>query len=752
MVYELEKKRQNVQSVKNPSPAETAQRTQTAQKQSLMSRDSVNRLAQRNEQIKQMVQNQRNGGKVLPVQRQMNQTGNPAQRTPNRNFSAERDNLMERARQLREGNASSINTPKRAWQAEEAQTERVQPRAYQPMEREQEAERIVEPERKEAGQGNAVSPDLEEQKKQAMMNADFADLIQRAQAAGDQDAVNHYTELRNQKLSMMNQEQEEPRSYNNKDYTQDFQAMIQQAEADGNQELKAQLEADRQAKIDYLNNTDLQALIDEANASGDSAAADYYGILRNQKLAMQQAQPAYDAQPEQTEQPEYMNYLTNYKGMLNATTDPERRAQLEAERQKKTEWLMNNDIQAMIDAETDPQRKAALEQLRSEKLYLMENPEPESPLDFYQDARNTIGDDSELIKQEYGDLRKEAKGYAKNYEDWADSQLTNERIQAQIKADQAIKELYQRYNAQDLPALQERIANMGGSSSSGFSRQENLMAQQGIMSERNEITMEQNRIMAEAQARADELIAQGRIKEADQMIQIGQNRANALMQDRTNSKNLAMQFANMQNENQQNDINRRFTTSEREASQQFQAGESEKQRGWESGENQAQRDWQSGENKLGREHETSERLGAQEFTTGRDAKLYEYDLGKMEKQHIYNKDEASHSAAVNAKYRSSGGGRSSSNKYAQSAAAVAALSSSLTGNPITDMNELYNNKDNVIAGLVGSGMTYSQAKSEYAGMVNNTIKQAEIVETNGEGWDSEPAYIQDLRVKTGVSR
>ena len=709
MVYELEKKRQNVQSVKNPSPAETAQRTQTAQKQSLMSRDSVNRLAQRNEQIKQMVQNQRNGGKVLPVQRQMNQAGNPAQRTPNRNFAAARDNLMERARQLQNG---AVQTP--AVRAEQAPPLRNEGNV-------QEAEMRMErmPQRTEAPVQN-----------------------ENQNTVSAQDIPNSEP----QTVS------EEPRTYNNKDYTQDFQAMIQQAEADGNQELKAQLEADRQAKIDYLNNTDLQALIDEANASGDSAAADYYGILRNQKLAMQQAQPAYEAQPEQTEQPEYMNYLTNYKGMLNATTDPERRAQLEAERQKKTEWLMNNDIQAMIDAETDPQRKAALEQLRSEKLYLMENPEPESPLDFYQDARNTIGDDSELIKQEYGDLRKEAKGYAKNYEDWADSQLNNERIQAQIKADQAIKELYQRYNAQDLLALQERIANMGGSSSSGFSRQENLMAQQGLMSERNEITMEQNRIMAEAQARADELIAQGRIKEADQMIQIGQNRANALMQDRTNSKNLAMQFANMQNENQQNDINRRFTTSEREASQQFQAGENEKQRGWESGENQAQRDWQSGENKLGREHETSERLGAQEFTTGRDAKLYEYDLGKMEKQHIYNKDEASHSAAVNARYRSSGGGRSSSNKYAQSAAAVAALSSSLTGNPITDMNELYNNKDNVIAGLVGSGMTYSQAKSEYAGMVNNTIKQAEIVETNGEGWDSEPAYIQDLRVKTGVSR
>lgn len=710
MVYELEKKRQNVQSVKNPSPAETAQRTQTVQKQSLMSRDSVNRLAQRNEQIKQMVQNQRNGGKVLPVQRQMNQAGNPAQRTPNRNFAAARDNLMERARQLQNG---AVQTPAvRAEQAPPLRNDGNVQKAEMRMER--------MPQRTEAPVQN-----------------------------GNQNTVSAQ-DIPNSEPQTVS---EEPRSYNNKDYTQDFQAMIQQAEADGNQELKAQLEADRQAKIDYLNNTDLQALIDEANASGDSAAADYYGILRNQKIAMQQAQPAYEAQPEQTEQPEYMNYLTNYKGMLNATSDPERRAQLEAEHQKKTEWLMNNDIQAMIDAETDPQRKAALEQLRSEKLYLMENPEPESPLDFYQDARNTIGDDSELIKQEYGDLRKEAKGYAKNYEDWADSQLNNERIQAQIKADQAIKELYQRYNAQDLPALQERIANMGGSSSSGFSRQENLMAQQGIMSERNEITMEQNRIMAEAQARADELIAQGRIKEADQMIQIGQNRANALMQDRTNSKNLAMQFANMQNENQQNDINRRFTTSEREASQQFQAGENEKQRGWESGENQAQRDWQSGENKLGREHETSERLGAQEFTTGRDAKLYEYDLGKMEKQHIYNKDEASHSAAVNARYRSSGGGRSggggssSLSKQASMAAAQASLMQKMGMDEGENLNTLVAKQGDIMADLVGSGFTAAQAKTIFDGVVNDNINRA----GNIEGWvDGEPEYIKQIRKLTGT--
>ena len=107
--------------------------------------------------------------------------------------------------------------------------------------------------------------------------------------------------------------------------------------------------------------------------------------------------------------------------------------------------------------------------------------------------------------------------------------------------------------------LKERIANYGLSAAGGLSRQENIMMQSALMAEGNELEVAKNEAILQARMEADKLISEGRMKEAEQQMNLGMERAKAIAQEQQNNKELAMQLAQLISDKQEKDKDREWS-------------------------------------------------------------------------------------------------------------------------------------------------------------------------------------------------
>ena len=337
---------------------------------------------------------------------------------------------------------------------------------------------------------------LHAQKMNLFANTDFNERIAQAQQAGDVNMEQAYTELRDQKIvtlltsdfaallgdAVQRGDQGEIQLYQNLRNQKlslfansDFAALAQAAQESGDMEMAQIYEALHNQKEEFLRNSDLQALINEAEQAGDKELAETYRRLREQKIQ-------------------------NGYGTGTATdTDIE-----------NNETSQDNPLGLTGDPYSD-----------------------------YMKIQQAIGDNTAQINKDYKEFENQIRNMADYNERMAESQYKYNEYKAQADADKNITAMYQKFYQEDLPAFKERIANYGLSAAGGLSRQENLMMQSALMSERNNFEVEKNKTIMEARMEADKLIAEGRMKEAEQLLQVGLEKVKALTAEQQYNRDLA---------------------------------------------------------------------------------------------------------------------------------------------------------------------------------------------------------------------
>ncbi len=377
-----------------------------------------------------------------------------------------------------------------------------------------------------------------------------------------------------------------PTSYNDKDYTQDFIKMGENAK--NNPQLQKQLYNTQREKEQYMRKTNFPPLIQMASKNNQHAEKQYYQNLEDQKVADPERYqenslvegakalenpetPAEEAAPKR----DYSRYVTDYQHRINTTNDPSTVAGDLQARQEKMDFMANNDIQALINAETDPVQRAHLEKVRENKLSTMGD-DTVTPQSLYGQAAALVGDNTGRVDAMYARAGNQIKGYADNYEKWAEGQLQAAEKKAQGDADRAVKDLYADYYQNDLPELERQMARMGGASASGFSRQEALLAQQGLLEEKNDILAEKSRTIADAQNQARELISQGRVEEGKLLAQLAEEQAAAVQNQLNLDKENTVEHFSVLNDNEQTKKQQQWETSENQADRAHQSSENDK--------------------------------------------------------------------------------------------------------------------------------------------------------------------------------
>ena len=243
----------------------------------------------------------------------------------------------------------------------------------------------------------------------------------------------------------------------------------------------------------FLQNTDLQALINEAEQAGDSALAELYRRLREQKLQ-------------------------NGYGTGN-------------------------------EAGEDDSGSFAIS---------------DNPYENFWNIYQNFSENNSNVAREFDKVSKTLGKQYREYEDMAESQYRYNQYKAQADADQKTAAMYQKFYQEDLPAFKERIANYGLSAAGGLSRQENIMMQSALMAEGNELEVAKNEAILQARMEADKLISEGRMKEAEQQMNLGMERAKAIAQEQQNNKELAMQLAQLISDKQEKDKDREHEAAEKQ--------------------------------------------------------------------------------------------------------------------------------------------------------------------------------------------
>ena len=366
---------------------------------------------------------------------------------------------------------------------------------------------------------------LHAQKMNLFANTDFNERIAQAQQAGDVSMEQAYTELRDQKIVTL--------------LTSDFAALLGDAVQRGDQGEIQLYQNLRNQKLSLFANSDFAALAQAAQESGDMEMAQIYEALHNQK----------------------------------------------------EEFLRNSDLQALInEAEQagDKELAETYRRLREQKIENgfgtgntgngQNNSEnggsglagmSDNPYENFRNIYEAIAENNSNVGKEFDKISDYLGKMSGAYEDMAESQYRYNEYKAQADADKNITAMYQKFYQEDLPAFKERIANYGLSAAGGLSRQENLMMQSALMAERNELETAKNETIMQARMEADKLIAEGRMKEAEQLMNIGMERAKAIAQEQQNNMNLAMQLAQLISDKQEKEKDREhdLTMQERKEKQ-----------------------------------------------------------------------------------------------------------------------------------------------------------------------------------------
>ncbi len=433
-------------------------------------------------------------------------------------------------------------------------------------------------------------------------------------------------------------------NFNNKDYTQDFIKMGNAAKGQPN--LQKQLYETQRQKEKYMKRTDFTPLIQKAQRNNRRAEVEYYQNLQNQKQAdpvryqngARVSEPAQQAASFSASKPDYSKYLPDYQHRINTTNDPTTVARDLQLRQEKMDFLMNNDIQALINAETDPEKKAVLEELRKQKLDLLAKNEV-TPQSLQGQAAAFVGDNTGKVNSLYNRAENKIKGYADNYQKWAEGQITAAEKKAEGDADRAIKELYASYYQQDLPELERRMARMGGASASGFSRQEALLAQQGLLEDKNDILAEKSRTIAEAENQARELISQGRTEEGKLLAQLAQDQAAAVQKQMQEDSAATREYYQTLNDNEMQHRQWEHSDADREDQQAFTAQENEKEREHHDADREDKQAFEASENEKNRRHDENLLDKKHAFEAMEKQLDRGHDFAVLNVTHQYNTDE-----------------------------------------------------------------------------------------------------------------
>ena len=272
----------------------------------------------------------------------------------------------------------------------------------------------------------------------------------------------------------------------------------------------------------------------------------------------------------------------------------------EALHNQKEEFLRNSDLQALInEAEQagDKELAETYRRLREQKIENgfgtgntgngQNNSEnggsglagmSDNPYENFRNIYEAIAENNSNVGKEFDKISDYLGKMSDAYEDMAESQYRYNEYKAQADADKNITAMYQKFYQEDLPAFKERIANYGLSAAGGLSRQENLMMQSALMAERNELETAKNETIMQARMEADKLIAEGRMKEAEQVYQLTIERAKAISQEQQNNMNLAMQLAQLISDKQEKQADRDTNIKLEEMKEVHETSENQKHR------------------------------------------------------------------------------------------------------------------------------------------------------------------------------
>ncbi|MBU5449174.1 hypothetical protein [Acetivibrio sp. MSJd-27] len=298
-----------------------------------------------------------------------------------------------------------------------------------------------------------------------------------------------------------------------------------------------------------------------AEKDGDQGEIQLYQNLRNQKLSLF-ANSDFTALAQAAQESGDMEMAQIYEALHN----------------QKEEFLRNSDLQALInEAEQagDKELAETYRRLREQKIENgfgtgntgngQNNSEnggsglagmSDNPYENFRNIYEAIAENNSNAGKEFDKVSENIRKMSGAYEDMAESQYRYNEYKAQADADKNITAIYQKFYQEDLPAFKERIANYGLSAAGGLSRQENLMMQSALMAERNELEIAKNETIMQARMEADKLIAEGRMKEAEQLLQVGLEKVKALTAEQQYNRDLAFKLADMLNSNIQKQLDR----------------------------------------------------------------------------------------------------------------------------------------------------------------------------------------------------
>ena len=151
---------------------------------------------------------------------------------------------------------------------------------------------------------------------------------------------------------------------------------------------------------------------------------------------------------------------------------------------------------------------------------------PSELMEMYKGSQGREGLKNEFENQ-YSDQTEYAKNIGRYATMNAEAQKKYAVDTATRDAEELKKQVENEWYTEHLPALNERIANMGTSAHGGFSIGQQAKLQGQLMSEINDIELEKQRTIAEAEREYAELMLQGKTEEAKALIDIANNMNNA---------------------------------------------------------------------------------------------------------------------------------------------------------------------------------------------------------------------------------
>lgn len=187
---------------------------------------------------------------------------------------------------------------------------------------------------------------------------------------------------------------------------------------------------------------------------------------------------------------------------------------------------------------------------------------PSELMEMYKGSQGREGLKNEFENQ-YSDQTEYAKNIGRYATMNAEAQKKYAVDTATREAEELKKQVENEWYTEHLPALNERIANMGTSAHGGFSIGQQAKLQGQLMSEINDIELEKQRTIAEAEREYAELMLQGKTEEAKALIDIANNMNNAYNERISELDKQAQDMTALEVDNQRHNTDNLFEKTEK---------------------------------------------------------------------------------------------------------------------------------------------------------------------------------------------